>query len=100
MSRYVLSERAEQDLFEIAVYIGRRNEAAALQLVDRVHRKSQRLAEYPLLGTQRSDLLPGSRSEPVGNYLIFYYPAEFGIQVIRIVHGARDLEALFGEPRD
>jgi len=30
------------------------------------------------------------------NYLIFYRPVEGGIEILRVVHGARDLENLFG----
>jgi toxin ParE1/3/4 len=32
-----------------------------------------------------------------GNYLIFYRAVGEGIQVLHIYHGARDLEALFGD---
>jgi toxin ParE1/3/4 len=31
------------------------------------------------------------------NYLIFYLPHENGIDVIRVLHGARDLDRLFAE---
>jgi plasmid stabilization system protein ParE len=32
---------------------------------------------------------------PFGNYVIFYAPASVGIHVPRILHGARDIDALF-----
>jgi toxin ParE1/3/4 len=47
------------------------------------------------MGRIRSDLLPNLRSFPVGNYVIFYFPADDGIEVIRILHGARDIQQLF-----
>ena len=34
-------------------------------------------------------------SQPVGNYLIFYFPLENGIDIIRVLHGSRDMERLF-----
>lgn len=37
-----------------------------------------------------SHLAPGLRLFPLGNYLIFYLPEPEGIQVIRVIHGARD----------
>ena len=40
------------------------------------------------------------RSWPVGgfeDYLIFYRPVPTGIDVLRVVHGARDIAALFGD---
>ena len=37
----------------------------------------------------------GLRSLPLGNYIIFYRPIDDGIEVVRILHGARDLPPLF-----
>ena len=48
------------------------------------------LADYPQAGPRREDLARGLRFYPVGNYLIFYMPAEDGITVARVLHGARD----------
>jgi hypothetical protein len=31
------------------------------------------------------------------NYLTFYRPIPEGVQVLHVYHGARDIEALFGE---
>ncbi len=54
------------------------------------------LAGNPLMGRSREDLLPGLRSFAVGSYIIFYRPVERGIEVARVLHGARDIPALFG----
>jgi toxin ParE1/3/4 len=48
------------------------------------------LAEQPELGAARDDLLPGLRVWPVVNHLIFYRLSTDGIEVVRVVHGARD----------
>jgi toxin ParE1/3/4 len=40
------------------------------------------------------------RSWPVkgfGNYPIFYHPTRYGIEIIRIIHGARDIETIVRE---
>jgi plasmid stabilization system protein ParE len=29
------------------------------------------------------------------NYLIFHIPTDYGIHIVRVLHGARDLDALF-----
>jgi len=34
------------------------------------------------------------------NYLIFYQPTDAGIDVVRVIHAARDIEALFSDPSD
>ncbi len=49
------------------------------------------------MGRKREELAPLLRSFPVGNYVIFYRPASGGIQIIRVLHGARDVSKLFGD---
>ena len=49
----------------------------------------------PEVGRQRPDLAPNLRSLPAGNYVIFYRPIPDGIQLIRVLHGARDIPAIF-----
>jgi toxin ParE1/3/4 len=49
------------------------------------------LAEFPGLGRQRDELGPAVRSFPVGNCIIFYLPLADGVEVIRVLHGARDI---------
>ena len=41
----------------------------------------------------RDDLRPGIRAFPVGDYLILYRGAD--VAIVRVVHGSRDLAALF-----
>ncbi|MBM3832603.1 MAG: type II toxin-antitoxin system RelE/ParE family toxin [Verrucomicrobia bacterium] len=50
------------------------------------------------MGCRREGLTPHLRSFPVANHLIFYRPMDGGIEVARILHGARDLPVLFGLP--
>ncbi len=54
-----------------------------------------RLAENPEIGTTREELLPGIRSFPVGNYILFYQAIDDGIELIRALSAYRDLESLF-----
>jgi toxin ParE1/3/4 len=49
------------------------------------------------MGRQRDELYPGLRSVPLEDYLIFYRLVPNGIEVMRVVGGYRDLEALFRE---
>jgi toxin ParE1/3/4 len=51
------------------------------------------------MGTARDNLAPGLRSFPVGNYLVFYRITPEGIEVARVLHGARDLRAVFKNRR-
>jgi toxin ParE1/3/4 len=47
------------------------------------------------MGRVRDELVPSLRSFPVGKYVIFYRPIENGIEIARILHGARDLPSIF-----
>lgn len=81
--------QAELDAIEIWVHVARRDSAAADRLVDRFTAVMERLAGQPLMGRAADHLLPGLRSFPSGEYLIFYRPDEEGVCVVRILHGAR-----------
>ena len=53
----------------------------------------------PHMGRQRSELRQGLRSFAVGSFLIFYQTSENNFEIVRILHGARDIPSLFGEGR-
>ena len=92
------SPEADDDIVEIASHIGADNLEAALRWVDVIDAKLRLLSEFPGLGAQRDELAAGVRSLPVGNYLIFYRPIDGGIEVVRVVHGARNLRRIFRRP--
>jgi toxin ParE1/3/4 len=69
---------------------------AALRHVERLEAECWMLAANSGIGTLREDLLPGLRCWSVGNYVIYFRPKGDGIDVVRVVHGARDEGALFG----
>ena len=92
--RFDLTEQAQTDILEIWCYIARDSPAAADRMVDRFTATYQRLAENPALGVAQDQYRPGLRCFRVGSYLIFYQPTDAGILVIRVLHGARQLENL------
>lgn len=95
MSRLLFAPLAEQDLHDILEYIAKDDPAAAVGFVRELRDKCQLLAEHPHLGRPRPVFRSGTfRSFPVGSYVIFYRPVGEGIEVARVVHGARDLDAL------
>jgi len=89
------TSQAELDRVEIALRIARDNPAAADRLLETIDEKCRLLAQMPEMGRKRPDLAPDLRSLPVSNYVIFYRPVPDGIQVIRVLHGARDIPPLF-----
>ena len=96
--------RARLDLLEQFVYFG---EQADVDLAERyfaaIDKTCLQLVKHPQSGTLYDSgiaRLNGLRRFPVSGfdkYLIFYLPHENGIDVIRVLHGARDIEDLFAE---
>jgi toxin ParE1/3/4 len=86
---------AERDLEQILEYIDERNPKASQKLAREIDRTCAVLADFPEIGRLREELAPGLRSFHVGKYLILYRPSDEGIEVIRFVHGSRDLPSLF-----
>ena len=90
---------ASGDLLEIWHYIAQDNLEAADRFLDTINEKCQLLAERPEMGPDRSDLGQHVRSFAVRDYLIYYLPIKNGIEVLRVIHGARDIPSVFGRPR-
>ncbi|HKT54249.1 MAG TPA: type II toxin-antitoxin system RelE/ParE family toxin [Caulobacteraceae bacterium] len=97
MARFRRTARAEEDLIDIWPYIARDNLGAADRLLDRLDQACELLAENPRLGPARPDLAEGLRYFAIGNYLLLYGEASYGVEIVRVVHGARDLPDLLGD---
>jgi plasmid stabilization system protein ParE len=98
MSRYQFTPQAADDLLDIWSFIAQDNPEAADRVEAAVFRTCDLLADSPLSGRVRNDLtrLPVRFwvVHPYSNYLIVYDPESKPLQVIRILHGARDLPVL------
>jgi toxin ParE1/3/4 len=97
MSNYSFSDDAVRDLDDICEYIARNNFGAASKLFDRIRERCKAVADFPNMGKNYSQLSPSLRGFIVDDYIIFYYPREDGIDVVRVVSGYRDLESLFSD---
>ncbi|MFN5765337.1 MAG: type II toxin-antitoxin system RelE/ParE family toxin [Pseudanabaena sp.] len=86
---------AELDLLDIWDYIADDSPDRADDFLDRIESKLLVLAQNSGLGRKRPELLPDLRSFPIGNYVVFYQQIEDGIDVIRLLHGSRDIEEVF-----
>lgn len=87
------------DLRDAAAYIAQDNLSAALRLLDEFETTAEMLAAQPHVGPRLEWL--GSHRElrrwPIrgfGNYLVIYEVTKTTVDLIRIVHGARDLPTL------
>lgn len=95
MSTVIVRPLARIDIGGIWEYIAENSEAQADIFVDRLAAKFKLLAGRPELGRMRDELMLQLRSFPFERYVIYYRTTSVGIEVIRVLHGARDVEAQF-----
>jgi toxin ParE1/3/4 len=95
VSQLRISPRASADLIEIWSYIADDSVANADAFVDKLYQTIQALGRQPGSGRQREELAPGIQSFPVGRYIIFYRGVAGAIEIVRVLHGARDIESIF-----
>ena len=88
---------AALDILDIWDRIAEEDVTAADRWVDQLDTALNRLATQPMMGRSREELADNLRSLPFRRYVIFYLPIEDGIDVVRVLHGARDIDAMFGE---
>ena len=94
MSRVRFTPRAAEDLEEIWFFIAADNLDAADRTLDTLEQKARLLAENPQMGPARPDIAKEMRYHPVGSYLLLYRLIKNGVEIVRVVHGARDPLAL------
>ena len=97
MPRLIVAPEARRDLTAIRDYIARDNRQAARRVVLRLRDLARLLAGAPALGRRRPELGRHLRSFAADPYVLFYRPleAEAGIELVRVLHGARDVDAVF-----
>ena len=98
MAVIVLQPRAKADLSDIWQFMAEDSDDQADAFIDLIDQKFQLLAQQSGLGRRREELAEGLRSFPVGRYVIFYLPIPDGVQIVRLLHGARDIEAAITKP--
>jgi toxin ParE1/3/4 len=97
MNRYVLTGEAKQDLIDINGVLFETAPQVANRFLSRFDQKCQLLAKFPEMGRAWNELEPPLRSFPIDKFLIFYRPISDGIEVVRVLSGYRDIEAIFRE---
>lgn len=89
-----LRRDAEADFEAISLEIARNNRTAARRWIDSLYARFRLLSEMPRIGVARADIRPDLRVSVFGNYLVLYCVVEDDVEIIRIIHGARQWEDL------
>jgi toxin ParE1/3/4 len=69
---------------------------AADRMLDRIWDGFRVIARFPHGGTARPELAANLRCYTVGNYVIYFRPAQDGVEIARVLHAARDADAILG----
>ena len=89
-----LRPQAEADLEDIALYIAEDNVQAAQQWIEDMYALCQQLGEMPSMGVAKPYIRSGLRMLPAGSYLILYQEVDKGVEIVRVIHGARQWQEL------
>ena len=97
MKPFILTPRAEQDLSDIWDYIAGDSIEAADRVLAALEKALHKLAKNPGIGHRREELADRRHHFfPVHSYLIVYRFEAKPLQVLRVLHAARDVQSLLG----
>lgn len=101
-AKLVWTPRARADVKKIYVDIGREQPQSAERYFKRFRDKAKLLADHPRLGERHPEIFPSARMLVEAPYVILYEimpDTDEGdvhtVEIVRVVDGRRDLEALF-----
>ena len=92
------SSAAEEDLSDVFAWIAQGDIEVAENFLETAENTFQFIARNPGIGRDRFELAVGLRSWRISNfenYLVFYRIQNETLQIVRVLHGARDLEKEF-----
>ena len=96
MRRFRLAPEAPQEVKDIWAYIVSDNTTAAARVRQEIRDTCRRLAQHPYIGHRRDDLT--TRDDvlfwPVYSYLVVYRPDTRPLEILRVLHGKRNVEGL------
>ena len=98
MKRIRITSPARRDLREIRIYLAKYSPEAASRIIQEIRTRLTVLADQPGIGHARVDL---TNSDvlflSVWSYLVIYRVTITEVQILRVVHGARDLESFLDQ---
>ena len=95
MKRLAFAPAARDDLLTIGAYIADDNPARAESFVAELEATARKAADRPRSFPARDEISLGLRAAVHGRYLLLFRELEDEVRIVRVVHGARDLGALF-----
>lgn len=94
MMRVTIRPSADHDLDDIFDWIAEDDPDAAERYVRRLVDVALSLCTFPERGPLRPEIGEGVRSLTIGRYLVLYRTEGNTVEIVRFVHGARDLRGI------
>jgi toxin ParE1/3/4 len=94
MLTLIKSPTSEEDLIDIWLYIAEDQPVNADRLLDRLNEAMIKLTEMPKMGVERSELIKGLRSYPLGKYILYYRIKDNDLEVVRVLSSSRDIDSM------
>jgi plasmid stabilization system protein ParE len=96
VKRFRFAPEARDDIREIWSYIAGDSVEAAARVREAIRDSCRRLAQHPNIGHRRNDLTSRKdvRFWPVYSYLIIYRRSSKPLEILRVLHGKRDVKGL------
>ena len=92
--------RAKLDVLEIYAHLGNDSERVAERFLTNLDQAIHTLTETPMIG-RKSDIAVSGYPAPriwhvpgFEDFLIFYVPSDEELEIVRVLHGKRDIESL------
>ena len=92
MLTLIKSLPSEEDLIDIWLYIAEDQPINADRLLDRFNDMLVKLTEMPRMGIDRSELIQGLKSYPVGKYILYYRINGNDLELVRVLSSSRDID--------
>jgi toxin ParE1/3/4 len=87
----VIAPAAKNDLKDIYQYGLRQwGQAQSESYLSTIKNQFWLLTQQPLMGTERPELLPDTRSLPIESHTLFYRVTANRVEIIRVLHGRQD----------
>ena len=86
---------ASADFEQIHDFIAEDNPIKAGEFVASLKEKCLALGQNPHMGRSRPEIRPDLRGFSVPPYIILYRIVNSSIEIVNVIHGSRDFEALF-----
>mgnify|MGYP006309627291 CR=1 FL=1 len=93
----ILSNEAFSDLEDIWSHIAADSVRNADGFIDQLYRKCVEISELDAIGRKRDELSPGLLSLSYKKYVIFFLRTKDRVEIVRILHGSRDLQKHFDQ---